>query len=83
MHVQGLNWVRTAAQDKLKSVILAARRRCYDFVALSEMHSPENAVVALEEWVLVTSIWSGVLLGPAAQRAWGETEQERIGRGRG
>ena len=33
------------------------------------MHSPENAVVALEEWVLVTGIRNGVLLGPAAQRA--------------
>lgn len=44
-------------------------------MCLTELHSPEPAVVSMEGWVLATNTPCGVLLGGKAQAAWRAADQ--------
>ena len=76
VNVRGLDWTRVSAQDKLRGVILGARAAKWAFIGLTELHSPEPAIVALEEWVLITGRQSGIMLNGEAQHAWREAGQK-------
>ncbi|CAK0812995.1 unnamed protein product [Prorocentrum cordatum] len=69
LNVRGLDWTRVAAFEKWKEVILGARRALWDCVGHSDMHSPEPAVVCVEEFVAVSGLRSAVLLNRTCAKA--------------
>ena len=80
------HWVLTDAAHQVKTgeILWLLRREKLDILLLSDVHKANSGglnkshkTVALEEFVMIVGKMSSMILSPAAQAAWRETERKK------